>query len=66
MHIAPLALEVAREVYFLTSVQCSSSALRLIDCGHSGIGVHNCDHTDDAGVKCQRTFSAQFNSCEEL
>ena len=39
---------------FLDNVQCSSSALRLLDCGHSGIGVHNCDHTDDAGVKCQR------------
>ena len=37
---------------FLDNVACSGSESRLIDCSHSGIGVHNCDHTDDAGVRC--------------
>ena len=38
---------------YLDNLYCSGSESRLIDCGHSGIGVHNCDHTDDAGLRCQ-------------
>ena len=37
---------------FLDNVGCTGTESRLIDCSHSGIGVHNCDHSDDAGVKC--------------
>ena len=37
---------------FLDNVYCTGEESRLIDCYHSGIGVHNCDHTDDAGVRC--------------
>ena len=37
---------------FLDNLYCFGSESRLVDCGHSGIGVHNCDHTDDAGARC--------------
>ena len=37
---------------FLDNMNCRGTESRLIDCRHSGIGVHNCDHTDDAGVRC--------------
>ena len=26
--------------------------MQLLDCYHSGIGVHNCDHSADAGLRC--------------
>ena len=37
---------------FLDNVGCIGSESALINCSHSGIGVHNCDHTDDAGARC--------------
>ena len=37
---------------FLDNMNCRGTESRLIDCRHSGIGVHNCDHTGDAGVRC--------------
>ena len=37
---------------FLDNMNCRGTESRLINCRHSGIGVHNCDHTDDAGVRC--------------
>ena len=36
----------------LSNVQCSGTELALINCTHSGIGVHSCDHNQDAGVSC--------------
>ena len=36
----------------LDDVRCTGSESRLIDCSHSGIGVHNCVHSQDAGVSC--------------
>ena len=38
----------------LDNVRCSGHVSRLVDCSHSGIGVHNCIHSEDAGVCCQR------------
>ena len=26
--------------------------MKLINCRHSGIGVHSCDHTEDIGIRC--------------
>ena len=37
---------------FLDDVRCTGTESRLINCRHSGVGVHNCDHSDDAGVRC--------------
>ena len=38
----------------LDNLFCSSMEARLIDCPHSGVGVHNCFHSRDAGLRCQR------------
>ena len=37
----------------LDNLICNSSESRLINCPHSGIGVHNCAHSEDAGLRCQ-------------
>ena len=39
----------------LDDLHCSGNEFRLIDCPHSGVGVHNCAHGDDAGVRCARS-----------
>ena len=39
---------------FLDDVACSGDELMLINCRHSGVGVHNCRRDSrDAGVVCQ-------------
>ena len=38
----------------LDNLFCNSRETRLIDCPHSGVGVHNCFHSRDAGLRCQR------------
>lgn len=37
---------------FLQNLACSGDELMLINCSHSGIGVHSCSHSEDAGVVC--------------
>ena len=37
---------------WLDSVVCTGSETSLLQCSHSGLGVHNCRHDEDAGVKC--------------
>ena len=36
----------------LDNLHCTGSESRLIDCPHSGVGIHNCVHSEDAGVRC--------------
>lgn len=36
----------------LDNVACNGGEARLIDCGHSGLGVHMCNHNEDVGVRC--------------
>ena len=38
----------------LDDVSCIGNESRLIDCSHSGLGVHDCTHADDAGIRCLR------------
>ena len=35
-----------------SNVQCSGHEANLVQCAHSGLGVHNCNHSRDAGVIC--------------
>ena len=37
---------------FLDDVGCRGNETNLVDCPHSGVGVHNCRHSEDAGVIC--------------
>jgi len=37
---------------WLSKLSCRGSESQLIDCIHSGFGVHSCVHSDDAGVIC--------------
>ena len=36
----------------LDDLGCENNESRLVDCPHSGLGVHNCRHSEDAGVRC--------------
>ena len=37
---------------WLDNVFCAGYESELLDCSHSGIGVHNCGHSEDASVRC--------------
>ena len=37
----------------LDNVECSSSAIQLLECSSRPILTHNCQHSDDAGVGCE-------------
>ena len=40
--------------------------MRLINCSHSGIGIHNCDHSADAGLRCRRKTVVYKTMKEEM
>ena len=39
----------------LDDVRCLGNESSLLNCTHSGIGVHDCDHHQDVGIICQRS-----------
>ena len=36
----------------LDRVGCSGTESSLLNCSHSGVGIHSCGHSEDAGVIC--------------
>ena len=43
----------------LDDLRCTNTETRLVDCPHSGVGVHNCVHSDDAGVRCLPSLTSK-------
>ncbi|NXC36959.1 DMBT1 protein, partial [Campylorhamphus procurvoides] len=41
----------------LDDVQCQGDEENLLECSHSGIGVHKCQHKEDASVICAGTLA---------
>ena len=37
---------------WMDEVSCTGVESSLMECRHSGWGMHNCDHSEDAGVMC--------------
>ena len=37
---------------WLDNVDCNGDEYSLLNCSHSGFGVHNCNHTEDVWIKC--------------
>ena len=38
--------------FFFNSFRCTGLEYRLVECVHSGLGVHSCSHSQDVGVRC--------------
>ena len=49
--------ELQPVTFMLDDVQCSGSESSLLECSHTGIGLHNCKANERAGVRCQGKIS---------
>lgn len=39
----------------LDELHCSGAEATLLNCTHSGVGVHDCKHYEDVGIICKRS-----------
>ncbi len=37
---------------FIDNLGCSGDETMLLDCPHTGTGIHNCVHSEDVAVRC--------------
>ena len=43
---------------FLDNVVCRGTESSLLECSTNLVGQHNCDHSEDAGVRCEGTYTS--------
>ena len=43
---------------FLDNVVCRGTESSLLECNTNPIGQHNCNHSEDAGVRCEGTYTS--------
>lgn len=51
---------------YYDDVRCTGSEARLVNCSHSGTGIHNCQHSEDVGVECSATRSQLISDLSML
>ena len=39
----------------LDDLRCSGAEATLLNCTHTGVGMHDCEHPEDVGIICQRS-----------
>ena len=51
---------------WLSNLGCGGSERSLLDCSHSGIGIHHCYHSEDASVVCYNGNHNYMYVCRDI
>nr|XP_054764890.1 uncharacterized protein LOC129271604 [Lytechinus pictus] len=49
----------------LDNLDCKGTESNILNCSHSGIGVHDCSHFEDAGVACSPPVLCLTDPCDK-